>query len=78
MSAIWMGWQNIFLSQETYVSISKKGEKRREIFLRLFLFYLFQTLKYRRNESLFGFMELSQEKPFTFMSDNVQLAARQQ
>lgn len=66
-----------FFPQEMYVSVSKRGEKS-EIFLRLFLFDLFQTLIYRRNESVFSFMELSQEKPFTLISDNVQIAARQQ
>lgn len=59
--------------------MSPREEKREsEIFLRLVLFDLFQTLMYRRNESVFGFMELSQEKPFTLISDNVQIAARQQ
>lgn len=59
--------------------MSPSEEKREsEIFLRLVLFNLFQTLIYRRNESVFGFMELSQEKPFTLISDNVQIAARQQ
>lgn len=59
--------------------MSLREEKREsEIFLRLVLFDLFQTLIYRRNESVFGFMELSQEKPFTLISDNVQIAARQQ
>lgn len=61
------------------MSVSPREKKKEsEIFLRLFLFDLFQTLIYRRNESVFGFMELSQEKPFTLISDNVQIAARQQ
>lgn len=59
--------------------MSPREQKREsEIFLRLVLFDLFQPLIYRRNESVFGFMELSQEKSFSLISDNVQIAARQQ
>lgn len=78
VSAAWMGEQDIFFPRRR-TSVSPREEKREsEIFLRLFLFDLFQTLIYRRNESVFGFMELSHEKPFTLISDNVQIAARQQ
>lgn len=77
MSAAWMGEQDIFFPKR-HMSVSPGEEKREsEIFLRLFLFDLFQTLIYRRNESVLGFTELSQEKPFTLISDNVQIAARQ-
>lgn len=51
------------------MSVSPREKKKEsEIFLRLFLFDLFQTLIYRRNESVFGFMELSQEKNLSLLS----------
>lgn len=39
---------HFFFSQEIYVSVSKRVEKREWIFLRLVLYDLFQTLIYRR------------------------------
>lgn len=66
------GWERrtILLDffSKSCTSVSPKEEKREsEIFLRLFFFDIFQTLIYKRNESVFGFMELSQEKPFTLI-----------
>lgn len=59
--------------------MSKIEEKREsKIYFRLFFFDIFQALINRRDESVFGFMELSQEKPFTLISVNVQIAARLQ
>jgi len=73
---IWKWFQPLLLPVTVHWQVMENREC--EIFLRLFLFDLFQTLIYRRNKSVFGFMELSQEKPFTLISDNVQIAARQQ
>lgn len=68
-----------FLSPSAVHQCPKEKKKEKvKYFSDCFFSDIFQALINRKNESVFGFTELSQEKPFTLISDNVQIAARLQ
>lgn len=79
VSAEWMGERDIFFffSRDIRQCLQKSRKERVNISQTCFIWSI-SDFDIQKNESVFGFMELSQEKPFILISDNVQIAARQQ
>lgn len=66
-----------FFSRDIRQCLQKSRKERVNISQTCFIWSI-SDFDIQKNESVFGFMELSQEKPFILISDNVQIAARQQ